>query len=56
MRYIVTITFRTPANAIDVREETVHAADRQTAERLAARRIERQPGREIIGVESRREE
>ena len=51
MRYVVTITFITPAGAVDVREETVHVGDRQAAERIAERRVERQPGREIIGVE-----
>jgi hypothetical protein len=56
MRYVVTITFRTPAAAIDHREETVHAPDMQTAERIAVRKVERQPGREVIGVQARREE
>jgi hypothetical protein len=47
MRYVVTVTFRTAAGAIDVHEETVHAPDVHAAERIAGRRIERQPGREI---------
>ena len=56
MRYVVTVTFRTPAGSIDVREETVHAPDIHSAEKIATRRVERQSGREIIGVESRRED
>jgi hypothetical protein len=56
MRYVVTVTFRTPAGAVDLREETVHAPDIRSAERIAVRRVERQPGREIIGVEPRRED
>ena len=56
MRYVVTVTFRTPAGAIDLREETVHAPDIRSAERIAVRRVERQFGREVIGVEPRREE
>lgn len=56
MRYVVTVTFRTPAGAIDLRREVVHADDIQTAERLAVKRIERQPGREVIGTEVEREE
>ena len=56
MRYVVTVTFRAPADAVDLRDETVHAPDMQTAERIAVRRVERQLGREIIGVEPRRED
>jgi len=36
--------FRTPAGAVDLREETLHAPDMRSAERIAPRRAERQPG------------
>ncbi len=54
MRYVAKVTFRTHAGEIKVREETVHGPDIVTAERIAVRRIERQP--EVIDVETRREE
>jgi hypothetical protein len=54
MRWIVTVTYLTPAGVLREHRDVVDTPDARTAERYAVRIVMRQQGREVVGTEIER--